>query len=84
MEILEKKLWMVSQCVDDEDKRIQEECEWQERKSELVYDFEDKVLNFSQQKATSMKNNKRVTLPKSSSTNKEALIQVRRKRAIQL
>ena len=72
------------ECIDDEDKRIEKESEWQERKSELVYDFEDKTLNFGKQKATNMKNNKRVTLPKSSSTEMEALIEVRRKRALKL
>ena len=40
------------------------EAEWQEVKSELVYDFESKEINFGNQKATNMKNNKRITLPK--------------------
>ena len=75
---------VAEKCVDEEDKRVMKESEWQERKSELVYDFEDKNLNFGKQKATSMKYNKRVTLPKSSSTEMEALIEVRRKRALQL
>ena len=75
---------MVDECIDDEDKRVLEESEWQERKSELVYDFEEKNLNFAKQKATSMKYNKRVTLPKSSSPEMEALIEVRRKRAMML
>ena len=69
---------------DPEDKRIMKEAEWQERKSELVYDFEEKDLNFGRQKATEMKHNKRVTLPKSSDAQVEALIEVRRKRALQL
>ena len=60
------------------------EAEWQERKSELVYDFEVKNLDFGRQKATGMKHNKRVTLPKASSTQVEALMEVRRKRASQL
>jgi hypothetical protein len=70
--------------VDKEEKRIQKESEWQDRKSQLVYDFEEKNLNFGRQKATEMKMNKRVTLPKASSVQVEALVEVRRKRATQL
>ena len=72
------------EIVDAEDEIIIKEAEWQERKSELVYDFEDKDMNFGRQKATEMKNNKRIRLPKSNSTEVEALIEVRRKRAAQL
>ena len=50
--------------LDEEDERVMKEAEWQERKSELVYNFEDKNLDFGRQKATGMKNNKRVILPK--------------------
>ena len=46
---------LVEECIDEEEKRVMKESEWQERKSELVYDFEDKNLNFGKQKATSMK-----------------------------
>ena len=46
--------------------------------------FKDKDMNFGRQKATEMKNNKRIKLPKSSSTQVEALIEDRRKRAVQL
>ena len=45
--------------LDEDDQRIMKEAEWQERKSELVYDFEQKDLDFGRQKATGMKNNKR-------------------------
>ena len=44
--------------LDQEDKRIMKEAEWQERKSQLVYDFEDKDMDFGRMKATEMKNNK--------------------------
>ena len=70
--------------LDNEDKRIMEEAEWQERKSQLVYDFESKEMNFGRMRATEMKSNKRVVLPKASNIQVEALIEVRRKRAAQL
>ena len=70
--------------LDTEDKRIMKEAEWQERKSQLAYDFEEKNMDFGRMKATEMKHNKRVTLPKASSIEVEALIEVRRKRAVQL
>ena len=70
--------------LDKEDKRVMEEAEWQERKSQLVYDFESKEMNFGRMRATEMKSNKRVVLPKASNIQVEALIEVRRKRAAQL
>ena len=70
--------------IDDEDKRVMKEAEWQERKNQLVYDFENKDLDFGRLKATEMKHNKRVTLPKASSIQVEALMEVRRRRASQL
>ena len=70
--------------LDKEDKRVMKEAEWQERKCQLVYDFEDKDLDFGRIRATEMKNNKRITLPKASSIQVEALMEVRRKRAAQL
>ena len=51
---------VTEECIDEEDRRIVKESEWQQSKSELLYDFEDKNLNFGRQKATSMKYNKRV------------------------
>jgi hypothetical protein len=70
--------------MDAEDKRVMEESEWQGRKSELVYDFEFRDLDFGRQKATNMKNNKRITLPKSKDVQLEAYMEVRRKRAVKL
>ena len=55
----------VEEIHDAEDERIIKEAEWQQRKSELVYDFETKDLNFGRLKATEMKNNKRLILPNS-------------------
>ena len=60
--------------IDPEDKRIMKEAEWQERKCQLAYDFEEKELDFGRLRATEMKNNKRVTLPKASSIQVEALM----------
>ena len=54
---------VVEEPVDDEDRRIEKEVAWQERRSELPYDFEAKDLDFGRQKATGMKLNKRVTPP---------------------
>ena len=70
--------------IDDDDKRIMKEAEWQERKSQLVYDFESKEMDFGRMRATEMKTNKRVVLPKASNIQVEALIEVRRKRAAKL
>ena len=70
--------------VDEDDKRIMKEAEWQEVKSELVYDFESKEINFGNQKATNMKNNKRITLPKCGSVQLESFLEVRRKGAAKL
>ena len=69
---------------DDEDRRVLAAAEWQERKAELVYDFEERDLDFARQKATSMKGNKRINLPKASDIQMKALIEVRRKRASKL
>ena len=70
--------------IDEEDKRVMKEAEWQERKSQLVYDFEHKEMDFGKMRATEMKGNKRVVLPKASNIQVEALMEVRRKRAAQL
>ena len=69
---------------DKEDERVMKEAEWQERKSTLVYDFEIKEMDFGKMRATEMKGNKRVVLPKASDIKVEALMEVRRKRAAQL
>ena len=49
-----------------------------------MYDFDHGDMDFGRQKAMEMKNNKRVTLPKTSSVQVEAFMEVRRKRASQL
>jgi hypothetical protein len=53
-------------------------------KSELVYDFERKNLDFGNRKATNMKRNKRITLPKASSIQIESFLEVRRKEGARL
>ena len=60
------------------------EAEWQARKSTLVYDFENKEMDFGRMRATEMKGNKRVVLPKASDIKVEAMMEVRRKRAAKL
>ena len=82
-EVVEGKV-VEEEPIDDEDRRIMEEAAWQERKSELAYDFESKDLDFGRLKATGMNGNKRVKLPKASSIQLEAYLEVRRKRASQL
>ena len=70
--------------IDEEDARIMKEAEWQGVKSELVYDFESKSMDFGNQKATNMKRNKRIKLPKASSIQMEAFLEVRRKEGARL
>ena len=65
--------------IDEEDARIMKESEWQGVRSELVYDFERKNLDFGNQKATNMKRNKRISLPKASSIQMESFLEVKRK-----
>lgn len=55
------------EILDEEDKRIMKEAEWQGTKSEIIYDFEQKDVDFGRVKATKMKNNKRIRLPQASS-----------------
>ena len=71
-------------ALDKEDKGIMREAEWQGRKSEMPYDFEMKDLDLGRLKATGMKGNKRVTLPKTKDVQAEALREVRSKRAAEL
>ena len=75
---------IVEKPVDEDDKRVANEAEWQETKSELPYDFETKNLDFGRQKATNMKNNKRLKLPKAASVETEALLEVRRRTAARI
>ena len=70
--------------LDKEDERVMDEAAWQERKSEMVYDFERRHIDFGRQKATGMKQNKRISLPKAKNIQLEAFMEVRRKRAAQL
>ena len=46
---------------DEEDRRVREEAEWQEEKSSIIYDFENK----DRSRPTNWKGNKRIVLPKS-------------------
>ena len=41
--------------MDDEEKRIFKESEWQSTKSEIPFGFENKELDFGRQKATNMR-----------------------------
>ena len=66
---------------DGEDKFVLEEAEWQEVKSTMIFDFEEKEMDFGRCKATNWKGNKRITLPKGGSTQMEAYLEVRRKEA---
>jgi hypothetical protein len=66
---------------DEEDRRIREEAEWQEVKSTMIYDFENREMDFGRSRATNWKGNKRIVLPKSGSTHLEAYLEIRRKTA---
>ena len=46
-----------------------------------IYDFEDNSMNFGRFKATNMKGNKRVHLPKAGSPSLEAFLEIRRQEA---
>ena len=47
----------------------------------MPYDFEDKNLDFGRTKATKMKGNKRIILPKASSVEMEDTLETRRQEA---
>ena len=59
--------------MDDEEKRIFKESEWQSTKSEIPFGFENKELDFGRQKATNIKKKKQ-----------KALFEVRRKDAAKM
>ena len=64
---LVKRRLMEEGCKDKEEERCLEEAEWMKSKSELIYDFADKNMDFGRVKATNMKGNSRITLPKAGS-----------------
>ena len=57
---------------------------WLEKKTSLIYDFEDDTLNFGRGKPTDWNTNKRVHLPKSGSSSLETFLEVRRMEASRL
>ena len=57
------------------------DSEWLEKKQSLIYDFEEKNINFGRAKPTGWKGNKRVTLPKGGSAQLEGFLEVRRRQA---
>ena len=61
-----------------------EDSAWLEKKLSMIYDFEDKTVDFGRSKPTGWKNNKRVNLPKTGSTQLEGFIEVRRRDAIRV
>ena len=64
-----------------EDIKMEECARWLEKKTSLVYDLEDNSLNFGRCKATNMKGNKRIHLPKAGSPSLEAFLEIRRQEA---
>jgi hypothetical protein len=59
-----------------------EETKWLETQRSMLYNFEEKNINFGKAKPTNWKNNKRVHLPKAGSAQLEGFIEVRRREAI--
>ena len=55
-----------------------------ERKTELIYDYEEDTINFARSKPTEWNGNKRIYLPKSGSSSLEAYFEVRRRNASRL
>ena len=68
---------------EDNDK-IREEEEWQETKSSLIFDKEDNNVNFSRTRATNMKNNKRIHLPRPLPPSQEAMMELRKIEALKI
>ena len=64
-----------------EAKRIDDLVAWIDEKSAMIYDFESKTMDFGRSKATNWKRNKRIKLPKASSSLLEASMEIRRKAA---
>ena len=64
-----------------EEKLQEEHAKWLERKCSLIYDLEDDTMDFGRNKATNMKGNKRITLPKSGTPSLEAYFEIRRQHA---
>ena len=54
---------------------------WLGKKCSLIYDLEYDTMDFGRNKATNMKGNKRITLPKSGTSNLEAYFEIRRQHA---
>ena len=65
----------------DEKKRCMKEADWHETKSSLIFDFVNNDIYFGRSKPTIWKGNKRLTLPKASTPEMEALLDVRRRDA---
>ena len=60
------------------------DSEWLDKKQSLIYDFEEKNINFGRAKPTGWKGNKRVTLPKGGSAQLEGFLEVRRRQAVKI
>ena len=67
-----------------EEKEAQNNAKWMERKTSLIYDYEEDSINFSRSKPTEWNDNKRIHLPKSGSASLEAYCEVRRGEASRL
>ena len=63
----------------EDDQKFAEMDEIIEAKSRQFFDPEEKIFNYGKKRATDLKENSRVTLPKPCSTEDEAGIEIRRK-----
>ena len=61
-----------------EDDKSSKAAQWMEKKSTLIYDMEEEVIDFENSKSTNWAGNKRIYLPKGGSTSLEPCLETRR------
>ena len=52
-----------------EEKEAEKHARWMEKKTSLIYDYEEDTIDFSRSKPTEWNGNKRIHLPKSGSSS---------------
>ena len=60
------------------------EIDWEQKRNQLVYDFEDKTLNPSKLKATDYRFNRSTTLPKPQQAELEMCHELRKTEALRV
>ena len=64
-----------------EDQKSSNDTQWLEKKSTLIYDMEEEVIDFGNSRPTNWAGNKRIYLPKGGSTSLESYLEIRRAEA---